>query len=123
MCRVQYTTVRGGSSTSNLSNYILTEKARYIGFFIRSYGWFDYTEPSPTTSVQGVQGVHGAKCTGSGRFTHIEPHRTFSNYSFTEKARDIEFSYGSSGWFEPSPPTSLQGIGVLGAIKVYSLVR
>ena len=27
------------------------------------------------TSLQGIQGVLGAICTGSGRFKHIEPHR------------------------------------------------
>ena len=39
------------------SNYILTEIARYIYFFYTSLGWFDWTEPSPTTSLQGIQGV------------------------------------------------------------------
>ena len=102
------------------SNYILTEIARYIEFFYTSSGWFDWTEPSATTSLQGIQGVQGAICTGSGRFKHIEPHRTFSNYILTEIAWYIEFFYTSSGWFdwtEPSPTTSLQGIqGVQGAI-------
>ena len=65
------------------SNYILTEIARYIEFFYTSSGWFDWTEPSATTSLQGIQGVQGAICTGSGRFKHIEPHRTFSNYTIT----------------------------------------
>ena len=50
------------------SNYILTEIARCIDFFHTSSGWFDCTEPSPTTSLQGIQGVQGAICTGSGRF-------------------------------------------------------
>ena len=102
------------------SNYILTEIARYIDFFHTSSGWFDWTEPSPTTSLQRIQGVQGAICTGSMRFKHIEPHRTLSNCIFTEIARYIEFFYTSSGWFdwtEPSPTTSLQGIqGVQGAI-------
>ena len=102
------------------SNFILTEIARYIDFFHTSSGWFDCTEPSPTTSLQGIQGVQGAICTGSGRFKHIKPHRTFSNYIFTEIARYIEFFYTSSGWFDwtkPSLTTSLQGIqGVQGAI-------
>ena len=100
--------------------YILTEIARCIDFFHMSSGWFDCTEPSPTTSLQGIQGVQGAICTGSGRFKHIEPHRTFSNCILTEIARYIDFFHSSSGWFdctEPSPTTSLQGIqGVQGAI-------
>ena len=102
------------------SNYILTEMARYIDFFHTSSGWFDCTEPPPTTSLQGIQGVQGAICTGSVRFKHIEPHRTFSNYILTEMARYIDFFHTSSGWFdwtEPPPTTSLKGMqGVQGAI-------
>ena len=102
------------------SSYILTEIARYLAFFYTSSGWFDWTEPSPTTSLQGIQGVQGAICTGSGRFKHIEPHRTFSNCILTEIARCIDFFHTSSGWFDwtkPSPTTSLQGLqGVQGAI-------
>ena len=63
--------------------------------------------------------VQGALCTGSGRFKHSEPPRTFSNYILTELARYIEFFYTSSGWFdwtEPSLPASLQGIEVLYAL-------
>ena len=63
------------------SNCILTEIARYIDFFHSSSGWFDCTEPSQTTCLQGVQGVQGAICTGSGRFNHIEPPRTTSSQS------------------------------------------
>ena len=103
-----------------LSNCILTEIARYIDFFHTSSEWFVCTKPSPTTALQGLQGVQGAKCTSSGRFKHIEPHRTFSSYILTEIARYLAFFYTSSGWFdwtEPSPTTSLQGIqGVQGAI-------
>ena len=93
------------------SNYILTEIARYIEFFYTSSGWFDWTEPSLTTSLHGIEGGQGAICTSSMRFKHIKPHRTFSNYIFTEIARYIEFFYTSSGWFdwtEPSLTTSLQ---------------
>ena len=74
---------------------------------------FDYTEPSLTTSLQGIEGVQGALGTRSMRFKHIEPHRTFSTYILTEKARCIDFFHMSSGWFdwtEPSLTTSLQGI-------------
>ena len=102
------------------SNYILTEIARYLDFFHMSSGWFDWTEPSPTTSLQGRQGVQGARCTSSGRFKHIEPHRTFSNYIHTERARSRDFFHTGSGWFdwtEPSPTTALQGLqGVQGAL-------
>ena len=61
------------------SNCILTEIARFIDFFHTSSGLFDCTEPSQTTSLQGIQGVQGAIGTGSGRFKHIEPHRTLAN--------------------------------------------
>ena len=101
-------------------NYTLTEIARYLDFFHMSSGWFDCTEPSPTTSLQGIQGVEGAICTSLGRFKHIEPHRSFSNFILTEIARYIDFFHTSSGWLDwtkPSLTTSLQGIqGVQGAI-------
>ena len=107
-------------SHRTFSNYTLTEIARNLDFFHMCSGWFDCTEPSPTTSLQGIQGVQGAICTGSGRFKHIEPHRTFSNFILTEIARYIEFFYTSLGWFdwaEPSLTTFLQGIqGVPGTI-------
>ena len=102
------------------SNYLLTARARYVDFFHTSSGWIDWTEPSPTTSLQGIQGVQGALCTSSGRFKRIEPHRTFSNYIHTERARSRDFFHTSSGWFdwtEHSPTTSLQGLqGVQGAL-------
>ena len=31
-----------------------------------------------STALQGIQGVQGALCTGSGRFNQIEPQRTFA---------------------------------------------
>ena len=58
------------------SNCILTELARYIDFFYTSSGWFDWPEPSLTTSLQGIEGVQGAPCTSWRRFKHIEPYRT-----------------------------------------------
>ena len=79
------------------SNYILTEIARYIDFFHTGSGWFDCTEPSPTTSLQQIKGVQGAICTSLMRFKHIKPHRTFSNYIPTEIARYIDFFHTSSG--------------------------
>ena len=105
------------------SNYSLTEIPRYIDFFHTSSGWFDWTDLSPTTSLQGILGVQGALCTGSGRFKHIEPHRTFSIYILTELARWLDFFHMSSGWFdwtEPSLTASLQGIK--GARVLYALV-
>ena len=59
--------VRGGSSASNLlepsrttKNHIIAEIARCVEFFHMSLGWFDCTERSLTTSLQGQQGVQGA---------------------------------------------------------------
>ena len=59
------------------SNHIIAEIARCVEFFHMSLGWFDSTEPSLTTSLQGNQ--CGCLCTSSGWFKHIEPFRTFSN--------------------------------------------
>ena len=105
------------------STYIFAEIARYRQFFYMNSGWFDWSELSLTTSLQGIQGVQGALCTGSGRFKHIEPRRTFSNYILTEIARYIDFFHMSSGWFdwtEPSLTASLQGIE--GVRVLYALV-
>ena len=100
------------------SNYILTERGRYIDFFYMSSALFDWTEPSLTASLQGLEGVQGALCTSWMRFKHIEPHRT-SNCILTELARYIDFFHMSLAWFDcttPSPTTSLQGLqGVQGA--------
>ena len=61
----------------------------------------------------------GCLCACSGWFKRIKPRRTFSNHIITEIARYIEFIYTSSRWFdwtELSLTTSLQEIGVQGAI-------
>ena len=68
-------------------------------------GWFDSTEPSLCTLLQGKQGVQGAYAivrggsstsnrseptrttTSSGWFKHIQPHRTYSNHNSTEIAK------------------------------------
>ena len=100
---------------TSFTKYILTERGRYIDFKYMSSGWFDWTEPSLTTSLQGIEVLYVL------RFKHIEPHRTLSNCFLTEIARYRDFFYMSSGWFdwtEPSLTTSLQGIEVL-----YVLVR
>ena len=54
--------------------------SKYIDFFHSRSGWFSCTEPPQTTALQGIQGVQGALCTGSGRFEHIEPRRTVSRF-------------------------------------------
>ena len=41
-------------------NQIITEIARCVEFCHMSSGWFDRTEPSLSTSLQGKQGVQGA---------------------------------------------------------------
>ena len=56
------------------TNHILTELARCKDFFHRSSGWFDWTEPSLTTSLQGLEGMQGAICTSWMRFKHSESH-------------------------------------------------
>ena len=75
-----------------------------------SSGWFDCTEPSLSTSLQGKQGVHGA-------YALVQGGSSTSNHFITEIARCSE-------WFdctEHSLTTSLQGkLGVQGA---YALAR
>ena len=106
------------------TNHSITEKARCVEVYHRSSGWFDCTEPSLCTSLQGKQGVQGACALvrgGSSTSNLIEPTR---NHISTEIARCREGCHMSSGWFdftEPSLRTSLQGKqGVPGA---YALVR
>ena len=107
-----------------------------VAFFPRSSGWFDCTEPSLATSVQGKQGlqgastrvrrvrnllhrrkqgVQGARTQGRGS----EPPRTFSNHMTTERAGRVAVFHRRLGWFactEPSLATSSQGKqGVQGA--------
>ena len=89
-----------------------------------SSGWFDCTEPSLSTSLQGETRCAGCLCTSSGWFKHIEPHRTYSNHNTIEIVRCGDVCHMSLEWFdsmEPSLSTSLQGKeGVQGA---YALVR
>ena len=113
MCRVLYAQVREVHALRTFSNYIVTEIARFIDFFHTSSEWFDWTEPSQTTSLQGIQSVQGAFCTSSGRFKRKESHQTFSNYIHTEIERYIDFFQrvrsGSTG-LNRLLTTSLQGI-------------
>ena len=55
------------------SNHNSTEIARCGEGCHWSSGWFDSTEPSLSTSLQGKQGVQGAYALSSGWFKHIEP--------------------------------------------------
>ena len=60
------------------SNNIIAQIARCVEFFHMSLGWFDCTEPSLTTSLQGKQGVQGAYALvqgGSSSSNLLEPHR------------------------------------------------
>ena len=51
-----YALVRGSSSAPRtFLNYIIAERARCVEFFYMSSGWFDCTEPSLTTSLEGKQ--------------------------------------------------------------------
>ena len=61
-----------------------------------SSGWFDCTEPSLSTTLQGNK-VCRVLCTCSGWFKHIEPPRAFSNHIITTIARCVEFCHMSSG--------------------------
>ena len=103
------------------SNHIIAEIARCVEFFHMSSGWFDCTEHSLTSSLQGKEGVQG---TSSGWFKCIEPPRTFSNHIIAKIARCVEFFHMSSGCFdstELSRTASLQAKqGVQGS---YALVQ
>ena len=99
-----------------------------------SSGWFDCTEPSLSTSLQGKQGVQGAYALvplvrGASNFSNhiitkiarcvefchefgvVRLYRTFSIYIVTGETRSAGYLCTSSGWFkhiEPSRTTSLQ---------------
>ena len=60
---------------------VSTELARCEEFCHKSSGWFNCTEPSVSTSVQGkqvVQGAYALVCGGSGTVNLIDPSRTTS---------------------------------------------
>ena len=82
------------------SNFILTERARFIDFFHTSSGWFDWTEPSLPTSLQGIQPrtssnlleLHPHRAIKVGRlplheFGVVRLNRTFSDCIFTGDRR------------------------------------
>ena len=61
------------------SNHIITEIARCLEFCHMSSVWFDCTEPSLSTSLQGKQGVQGVYALvrrGSSTLNLIEPSPT-----------------------------------------------
>ena len=61
------------------SNHNITEIARFGEVCHRSSGWFDCTEPTLSTALQGEQGVQGAYALvrgGSSTSNLIEPTRT-----------------------------------------------
>ena len=63
-------------------NVVIAEISRCVEFFHMSSEWFDYTEPSLTTSLQGKQGVQGACALvrgGSSASNLLEPSRTTSS--------------------------------------------
>ena len=63
------------------SNHIIAEIARQVEFFHMSSGWFDCTEHSLTSSLQGKQGVQGAYALvrgGSSASNLLEPFRNTS---------------------------------------------
>ena len=123
-----YALVRGGlkhiEPHRTYSNENITEITRCGEACHMSLVWFDCTESSLSTSLQGKQSVQVAYALVRGGLKHIEPHRTYSNHNITEIANCGEVCHMSSGWFdctEPSPSTSLQGKqGVQGS---YTLVR
>ena len=63
------------------SNHIITVIARCLEFCHMSSGWFDHTEPSLSTSLQGKQGVQGA-------YALVQAHRTSSNLPEPHHYRD-----------------------------------
>ena len=69
----------------------MTEIAGRVEFFHMSLGWFDCTEPSLTTSLQGKQGVQGARALvrgGSSASNLLEPSRTTSSQREREGGRE-----------------------------------
>ena len=64
------------------SNHILTELARCGAFCRMRSGWFDCTEPSLATLLQGKQGVQGSYTRvrgGSSTSNLLKPSRTTSS--------------------------------------------
>ena len=66
------------------SNHIMTEIARCVGFGHIRLGWFDCTEPSLSTSLQGQQGMQGIM----HLFGVVQAHRTLLNLLEPHHYRD-----------------------------------
>ena len=64
----------------------------------RSSGWFDCTEPSLSTSLQGKQGVQGTYALVRGSSSPW----TFSNHIIEEITRCVEFFHMSLALFQPN---------------------
>ena len=101
-------------------NHIIKEIARCVEFRHMSSGWFDCTEPSLSTSLQGKQGMQGVV----HLFGVVQAHRTFPNHIITEIARCVEFCHMSSGWFDCTEPSlSTSSLGKQGMQGAYAVVR
>ena len=91
------------------SNHIMTEIAGRVVFIHMSSGWFDCTELSLTTSLQGKQGLQGAYAL----IPVVQAHRTSSNLLEPHHRGDsMVCRVLPHEWFdctEPSLSTSLQG--------------
>ena len=100
------------------SNKITAQTARCVEFFHMSSGWFDSTELSLTTSLQGKQGVQGAYALvrgGSSTSNLLEPSRTASSQRCDSRCIKFFFLFFhmSSEWFDYTEPLSLQVYRVL----------
>ena len=106
-----YALVRSDSSTSNhrrtFSNHIIIEIARCVEFCHMSSGWFDRTEPSLSTSLQGKQGMQGAYALVRGGSSTSNLIESSQNHIITEIGRCVEFCHMSSGWFDCSRTFSI----------------
>ena len=132
VCRVLCTCWGYIESPRTFSNHIITKIARYVEFCHMSSGWFDCTEPSLSTSLQGKQGVKGAYALirgGSSTSNLLEPHhcrnrkvyrvlshefgvvrpyRTFSVYIVKGETGSAGCLWTRFKHIEPSRTTSLQ---------------
>ena len=68
---------------------------------------FDCTEPSPTTSLQGIQGVQGVPVVVYRLLSHevVQLNRTFSIYFVIGETRCAGYLGTSSGWFKLLEPS------------------
>ena len=91
-CRVLMHLFRVVQEHRTSSNHIMTEIAGRVEFIHMSSGWFDCTEPSLTTSLQGKQSVQGAHALvrgGSSVSDLLEPSRTTSSQRYCSKVCSV----------------------------------